>query len=218
MLTKDYIMRMIDTLVKVMERLLRLKEIKDYNGALDEIDKVTKELFGFDRKFINNLSDAQLVKMVSTSDVLIAPNCYLLGVLFKEEAEIFKLQKQDEMSTELYERSLNLFVEGLRNSSAEIEQDHLIKVNSVVEILENESITVDTEKSLLFYYEFTGAFDKAENLLYDLIDFDNQYIKDGILFCERLLKREDNDLIRGNLPREEITESLLFLKNKIKNE
>jgi len=214
MLTKDYIMRMIDTLVKVIERVLHLKEIEDFNGALDEIDKVTKELFGFDRNFINNLSDAQLVKMVSASEVLIAPNCYLLGALFKEEAEIFRLQNQEDTSIELYERALNLFVEGLRNSSAEIEEGHLNKIKGVVDILENESVTIDTEESLFFYYEFTGAYDKAENLIYDLIEYDNKYIENGISFCERLLKKDDNELINGNLPREEIAESLLSLRNK----
>ena len=214
MLTKDYIMRMIDTLVKVIERVLHLKEIEDFNGALDEIDKVTKELFGFDRNFINNLSDAQLVKMVSASEVLIAPNCYLLGALFKEEAEIFRLQNQEDTSIELYERALNLFVEGLRNSTAEIEEGHLNKIKGVVDILENESVTIDTEESLFFYYEFTGAYDKAENLIYDLIEYDNKYIENGISFCERLLKKDDNELINGNLPREEIAESLLSLRNK----
>ena len=44
MLTKDYIMRMIDMLIKVLERLLLMKESKNYNEALDEIEKVTKEL------------------------------------------------------------------------------------------------------------------------------------------------------------------------------
>jgi len=214
MLTKDYIMRMIDTLVKVIERVLHLKEIEDFNGALDEIDKVTKELFGFDRNFINNLSDAQLVKMVSASEVLIAPNCYLLGALFKEEAEIFRLQNREDASIELYERALNLFVEGLRNSGAEIEEGHLNKIKGVVDILENESVTIDTEESLFFYYEFTGAYDKAENLIYDLIEYDNKYIENGISFCERLLKKDDNELINGNLPREEIAESLLSLRNK----
>ena len=214
MLTKDYIMRMIDTLIKVLERLLLLKEGKNYNEALDEIEKVTKELFGFDRKFINSLSDSQLIKMISTSETLIAPNCYLLGVLFNEEAKIFKLQGEVEKSIEMYERSLNFFIEGLKSSNTAIEPDHFMKINHVVEALEDEAINIETERSLAFYYECTGKFDKAEDLIYDLIDFDPKYVDDGIQFCERLLKKEDNVLIRGNLPREEITESLSLLKNK----
>ena len=217
MLTKDYIMRMIDMLIKVLERLLLMKESKNYNEALDEIEKVTKELFGLNRKFINSLSDSQLIKMIAISETLFAPNCYLLGVLFKEEAEIFKLQGEPEKSTEMYERSLIFFVEGLKNSNAAIEPDHLTKINQVIETLGDEAISVSAERNLVFYFELIGKFDKAEDLLYDLIDFDSKYINDGIQFCERLLKKEDNVLIHGNLPREEITDSLSFLKNKIKN-
>lgn len=217
MLTKDYIMRMIDTLTKVLGRLLFLKKGKNYNEAFDEIEKVTKELFGFDRKFIDSLSDSQLIKMIAVSETLLAPNCYLLGVLFNEEAEIFKLQGDPERSTEMYERSFNFFVEGLKSSNAAIEPDHFMKINQVVEVLENEAINVETERNLVFYYELVGQFDKAEDLIYDLIDFDSKYINDGIQFCERLLKKDDDALIQGNLPREEITESLSLLRSKTKN-
>jgi hypothetical protein len=131
-----------------------MKESKNYNEALDEIEKVTKELFGLNRKFINSLSDSQLIKMIAVSETLFAPNCYLLGVLFKEEAEIFKLQGEPEKSMEMYERSLNLFVEGLKNSTTTIEHDHLTKINQVIETLEDAAINIETERNLVFYYEF----------------------------------------------------------------
>jgi hypothetical protein len=210
-------MRIIDTLIKVLERLLLMKESEHYHEALDEIEKVTKELFGLDRNFINSLSDSQLIKMIAVSETLLAPNCYLLGVLFKEEAEIIKLQGDTEQSSEVYERSLNFLIEGLKKSNVAIEPDHFTKINQVVEILENEAISVGTERNLVFYYELTGQFDRAEDLIYDLIEFDSIYIIDGIQFCERLLNKEDSALILGNLPREEIIDSLIFLKNKLKN-
>jgi hypothetical protein len=214
MLTKDYIMRMINTLSKVLAKLLLLKNSKNYNDALNEIEKVTKELFGLDRKFINSLSDSQLLKMISVSETLLAPNCYLLGVLFKEEAEIINLQGDPGKSIEKFERSFSFFVEGLKSSNVLIEEDQFAKIDAVAEILENTSISIETEINFVFYYEFTGKFDKAEDLIYDLIDYDPKYIKAGIQFCERLLKKEDNELILGRLPREEIANSLLFLKNK----
>ena len=207
---------MINTLSKVLGKLLLMKESKYYHEAFDEIDKVTKELFGLDREFINSLSDSQLLKMISISETLLPSNCYALGVLLKEEAEIFSLLCDHEKSSEMYERSFNLFVEGLKNSSVMIEEGQLTKIDNVAEILEKSSISVETEINFAYYYEFTGKFDKAEDLIYDLIDFDTKYITEGIKFCERLLSKEDSTLILGNLPRKEITNSLLFLKNKLK--
>ena len=214
MLTKDYIMRMIDSLVKMLERLVFLKQGKDFEEAFKEIDKITKELFGLDRLFINSISDSQLIKMISTSETLLAPNCYLLGVLFKEEAEIYKLINDSEKSFEMYERSLNLFIEGLKNSPILIEPEHLDKIQQTVAKLEDREINVGTEESLFFYYEYSGQFNKAEDLIFDLIDYDSKYLKDGIKYCERLLEKPDDMLIKGNLPREEIEESLKQLKEK----
>ncbi|MHB8338027.1 MAG: DUF6483 family protein, partial [Ignavibacteriaceae bacterium] len=48
MLTKDYLMRMIDTLVKALAKLVFSKDAKDYKTALSELNNVTKEFFGLD--------------------------------------------------------------------------------------------------------------------------------------------------------------------------
>ncbi len=215
MLTKDYIMRMIDILVKVLAKLIFYKKSRNFEEAFKEIDHITKEMFGLDRKFINSLSDSRLIEMIGKSETLLAPNCYLLGVLFKEEAEILELQNESEKSFEMYERSLNLFVEGLKNSPVLIESDHLSKINQTAAKLEDAAINIKTEENLFFYYEYTGQFDKAEDIIYDLIEYDPKYLKEGIKFCERLLEKPDNILIKGNLPREEVEESLSNLKSKI---
>ncbi len=213
MLTKDYIKRMIDVLTKVLARLVFLKQGKDFEEAFKEIDQVTKELFGFDRLLINSISDSQLIKMIGNNESLLAPNCYLLGVLFKEEADIYELQSFSKKSLEKYERSLNLFVEGLKNSPILIEPSQLSKIDNVVEKIEDQEINIRTEESLFFYYEFTGKFDKAEDIIFDLIDFNSQYKLDGISFYKRLLEKSDNDLIKGNLPRQEVEEGIEILKN-----
>ena len=215
MLTRDYIMRMIDTLVKALAKLIFQKDAKNYPEALNELEKITKEFFGFDRKLIERVSDAQLISMISASDTLLPPNCYLLGVLFKEEAEIFELQKNHEKSLTQYERSLNLFIEGLKNSPALIEPDHLNKINFVAEKLEDNIISIETEVNLFYYYELSGKFDKAENLIFDLIDYDSAFLEKGILFFERLLEKPDEIIMMGNLTRGEVEESILNLKEKL---
>ncbi len=217
MLTKDYIMRMIDSLVKMLARLVFLKQGKNFEEAFKEIDQITREIFGLDRMFINSISDSQLIKMIGNSESLLAPNCYLLGVLFNEEAEIYALQKLSEKSFEMYERSLNLFVEGLKNYHVLIEPDHLNKIHKVVEKIEDREINIKTEESLFYYYEYTGKFDKAEDLIFDLIDYDSKYYINGINFYKRLLDKPDNVLIKGNLPRQEVEEGIELLIKKQSN-
>ncbi|MHB1686774.1 MAG: DUF6483 family protein [Ignavibacteriaceae bacterium] len=216
MLTKDYLMRMIDTLVKALAKLVFLKDAKDYKTALTEINNMTKEFFGLDLNFVNNISDEQLIDLIGKNELLLPGNCYVFAVLIKEEAELFELQNESQKSLNLYERSLALFVEGLKNSPTIIEPGHLDKINFVIEKLKVREISIDTEENLLFYYEFSGKFDKAENILYDLMDYDPLYIENGLQFCERLLQKPDEDLIKGNLPRDEVEESLASLREKLR--
>ena len=91
MLTKDYLMRMIDTLVKALAKLVFLKDAKDYKTALSELNNVTKEFFGLDLNFVDNISDEQLINLIGKNELLLPGNCYVFGVLFYEEAEIFKV-------------------------------------------------------------------------------------------------------------------------------
>lgn len=206
---------MIETLAKVIERLLGLKNGNKTEEGFLEIDRVTREYFGLDRKFIDSLSDTQLIKMISISETLIAPNCYMLGVLFKEESDLYKLQNNEEKSLEMNERSLYFFVEGLKNYDVLIEPDHLKNMETVVERLNDKDINIDTEESLFFYYQYRGQFDEAENLIFDLIDYDSKYLNDGIKFYERLLEKPDEVLEKGNLPRNEVLESLQHLRERM---
>ena len=208
---------MIDTLVRVIERLLEFKRGSNTEEGFLEIDRVTKEFFGFNRKFIDSMSDSQLIKMISNSEALLAPNCYMLGVLLKEESDLYEMQNDKEKSMEMNERSLYFFVEGLKNNPVLIEPTHLENVDSLVERLDGKEINIDTEESLFFYYEFRGKFDEAENLIFDLIDYDSKYLSDGIKFYERLLQKPDEILEKGNLPRGEVQESLTQLRAKMKS-
>ena len=217
MLTSDYIMRMIDTLIKVLSRILFLKNGKNFPEALKELDSVTKELLGMDRMFIHSLSDEQLVQLMEKEGNLLAPKCYLLGIVFKEEAEIFKLQGDEESSIEFYMRSLYMFIAGIENSNALIEKNHLDKIDEVIDKLSDYEIPHDIGEKLLYYYEYTGRFDKTENLLYSLINEDSSFIDKGINYYQRLLLKNDSELEKGNLPRNEVEESLADLKSKKNN-
>ncbi len=215
MLTKDYLMRMIDTLVRVLARLVFLKNSKDYTKAFSELNNVAKEFFALDLNFAETISNRQLVELIGKNKLLLPGNCYVFGILFQEEAELFELQNDFPRAGGLYEKSLSLFTEGLKSSPSILQSDHLDKINSVVEKLNEFEINIETEENIFFFYEFTGNYAEAENVIYNLIEFDKSYIKSGIEFCMRLLEKSDEELIRGNLPRHEVEESLAGLKKKI---
>ncbi len=128
MLTRDYLMRMIDTLVKALAKVVFLKDARNFPEALKELDSVTKMNLGIDRTFINNLSNEQLFEIIDPDGKLIAPKSYLLGVVFKEEAEIYELQGEEDISVKLNLRSLYMFLTGIESSKSVMEDDHLKKI------------------------------------------------------------------------------------------
>ena len=212
MLTRDYLMRMIETLARVLAKLIFLKDAKNFPEALKELDSVTKKLLGIDRTFINNLSNDQLFNIIDPDKKLIAPKSYLLGVVLKEEAEIYGLQGDEEASIKLYLRSLNLFLMGIDSSKTLIEADHLKKIEIVIDKLKEYEIPQYLKQKIFGFYEFSGKYDKAENLLYDLIEADSNFTSEGIQFYKRLLSKSEEELIKGNLPKTEVEEGLLNVK------
>ncbi len=217
MLTRDYILRMIDVLSRALAKILFLKDGNNFKEALHELNMATKELIGMDRIFIHSVSDSQLVTLMEPEENLLSPKCYLLGIVFKEEAEISKQQGNEEEYIDFNMRSLYMFVEGIERSKVMIEKDHLKKIDEVIDKLNNYELPEDIKGKLFYYYEYTGKFDKAEDVLFSLVDEDNSYLNKGIDFYERLLKKNDTELEKGNLPRIEVEESLKDLLNKKSN-
>jgi len=215
MLTRDYLMRMIETLARALAKLIFLKDAKNYPEALKELNSVTKKLLGIDRTFINNLSNEQLFNIIDPDKKLIAPKSYLLGVVLKEESEIYELQGDEDTSVKLYQRSLYMFLTGIEFSNKIIEEDHLKKIETIIDKLKDYEIPQDLQVKLFRFYEFTRKYDKAEDMLYELIEKDSKFTSEGIQFYERLLDKSEEELIKGNLPNAEVEEGLINLKEKL---
>ncbi|HUX39412.1 MAG TPA: DUF6483 family protein [Rectinemataceae bacterium] len=62
------------------------------------------------------------------------------------------------------------------------------------------------------YYEDIGSFDKAEDLLYEMLSVsDSQIFALGKAFYDRLIALDDEVLKRGRLPRGEVEEEISHL-------
>jgi tetratricopeptide (TPR) repeat protein len=206
---------MIETLARALAKLIFLKDAKNYPEALKELNSVTKKLLGIDRTFINNLSNEQLFNIIDPDKKLIAPKSYLLGVVLKEESEIYELQGDEDTSVKLYQRSLYMFLTGIEFSNKIIEEDHLKKIETIIDKLKDYEIPQDLQVKLFRFYEFTRKYDKAEDMLYELIEKDSKFTSEGIQFYERLLDKSEEELIKGNLPNAEVEEGLINLKEKL---
>jgi hypothetical protein len=212
MIERDYIMRMINVLFRALESILHLKKQKDYPAALLELRQTMKILLGVDQTFIEQFSDEQLMEFFRLDDRTVAVKCYVLGVLLKEAAEIHRLQNEPEQHTTISLRSLNFLVESYLDAGNPIDEQHLPAIIALLDALKEHQLPIELRTKLFRFYEHTGQYAEAEDTFFSILEEDQSFVPEGIAFYERLLKKTDAELIIGNLPRNEVEEGLVNLR------
>ncbi len=111
MIHRDYIMRMIEQLNKVLAKILFNKELKQYDDAILEIQKSGEKFLGFNWKMIDQLSDADIISLLKIGGELNVGKTIVTASLLKEEAEILELLGKEDESWRAYLKSFSLYVE-----------------------------------------------------------------------------------------------------------
>lgn len=220
MIRKDYIMRMVAQFVKFLAKILRLKEAKQYEVALATIDQTLHDLFGWPSELIHSVSDNQLISMLKLGGALDVDKCIMLAAILKEEGDIYDAQANPKASHQSYHKALSLLLEAFLSGHSTNLPDHLVQLESLIDKVKAYDLSTKTKSKLFRYHEKTGDYSKAEDLLFELIEGpsgEGDSVEEGVLFYERLLKKDDRELIAGNLPRDEVVEGLSRLKELKKN-
>ncbi|HEX7571836.1 MAG TPA: DUF6483 family protein [Bacteroidota bacterium] len=212
MIEQDYFMRMVSMLAKMLARILFLKNQKDFPHALLEIEATGKTLLGIDHTLIRQLSPAQLMVLLGTDPSLAIPKSYILGLLLKEEAEIRSMMGEEDEAGLLNLKSLELLIDAWLQEGKALAPEHTDHVDALLAGLAGFALSPGLLEKLMAYHEGTGHFDRAENVLFDILAATPEFAPDGLQFYRRLLMKSDLDLRAGNLPREEILEGIAELK------
>ncbi len=214
MIERDYIMRMISQLTQVLTRVLLHKQAHEYPIARTELEAAYKSLLGLKPELLGQFSDAQLIEMFGGDEDIKATKSYVLGSLMKEEGEILLLEGNTEARDQMFLRAINMLLFSFNWAGNEAEPGHLDKIDSVLLNLYGAEFPVHVYEQLLKCYETTGRYDKAENVLFELVETDPLWIKKGLAFYQRLLQLSDEQLASGGFSRDEIVQGIEDLKQK----
>lgn len=88
MVRKGYIQRLIDELIEVAAKVMRLRTDGDDPAALQEIKAAAKRLVGFDTGALTRFSDASLLALLSSGGSLDAGKSLAAGALLDVQAQI----------------------------------------------------------------------------------------------------------------------------------
>lgn len=206
MLQRDYFMRMTEMFAAVLTKVLFNKENKNYDIAQQEIETASKTIVGIDLNLIRLLSIEDILKLLKTSDVY-AGRCLITAELLKEYADVLELQSN--INENFYLKSLYLYIEALLTNELPAPKDYYFKINQLIAKLNSLEFPVDLKYKLFEYFEISGQYSKAEDILFELINEDPRIVREkAVLFYKRLQKKTNEELNRGNLSREEVKEGL----------
>jgi tetratricopeptide (TPR) repeat protein len=214
MIRQDYIMRLIEQLGSVLVKLLRLKESGEYQEALQTINRTYQQFFGLSADLIGSVPDDYLLDTLKTGEVLDGDKCIIIALLLKEEGDVYEALKNHDESYHRYLKSLRLFLEVVISNAPMSLPEHLAQVETVIHNLEPYDLPPAVKTRLWQYYEKTGNYAKAEDVLFRLLDAQprGKISQEGIAFYKRLLAKSDAELQAGGLPRDEVEEGLQELR------
>ncbi len=214
MIHKDYLMRLIAEFTRFLAKLLKLKQAKDYQGALESIETLLWDQHGLSSKLILSTSTDYLISILKLGGTFDVNKCILLALLLKEEASIYELQEAFEESTPRYEKALDLLLEASLSGIKTDLENYLSEIEPLL-LKIPDKLDSRTRLRLFHYYDKTGNYALAEDFLFESLHHDalrDRVLDQGMLFYGRLLEKTDEELVAGNLPRDEVLAGLSELR------
>ena len=208
MFQRDYILRMMEQFTKVLAKVLFNKQTKNYEAAHDEIRKSYRTIFGIDEVIIYASSAEEIVELLKLRGKNDPKVYIILAELLREEADLFR---ESGLAKEEYaivcQKALSLYFEAILDNPMFQTKEYFEKINFILDELKNYHINFQVLFKTMKYFELTGKYSQAENVLFDLVELNPIAARnEGIKFYERLQLLSDEKLEAGNYSREEISQ------------
>ena len=209
MIHNDYILRMISQLAKVLAHIIQLREKGRDDDALREIDQSMQKLCGLNSQLVNSLSESSLIAALRGGASLDVGKCLVLAGLLKEEADLMADRNLEDDAAARYLKSLALYLEAMHDDARLVLPSYVERIQEVAGSLDEFVMPLDIRTRLMEYYEMSGAFGAAEDVLLDMLEDEEDDAQSiGADFYERMLELTDDELDSGDLPRDEVLEGL----------
>ncbi|MFH0988696.1 MAG: DUF6483 family protein [bacterium] len=212
MIERDYILRIINDLARVLSKVLLHKENKRYDEAQRDMTAAGKLLLGADPAFLDALSTDELIRLLRLSDRFDIEKCLLMAELLRERGEVAMLQQHEAEGVRGLIRSLTLYLELHSEFRDTLPKEISLRVSQLITSLAEFELPADLQWRLVRYYELQGQFARAEDTLFQLLGMDASYYDEAKKFYNRLAVKTDEELERGNLPREELKSGLASIE------
>lgn len=211
MLTEDYLMRMINLAVAAILRAVGLRKDGEYTKAHQEVEQALEQLTGLRWEILQNLEDPTLLGMLTTQEHLDRDRALLVAELFQEQGEIYSAQGKINLACSSWNTALFLTLEYAFEASSQEAKVLREKVEYLIQAAQSCSISFNANYSLFNYYELTGNYANAAQVITQLAasgNFQSELEQEIHEFYLRLLQLPDTTLIQGGLTRSQVQQML----------
>jgi hypothetical protein len=210
MLKKDY-MKEVENSLKIIRREIDKNIISgEIDKALEIINKELRSLVGLDIKTIDTLVFSDIINIISRENQYNAERYIALSELLYLQGRVLDRTREKEKKIVYYKKSMASFYEAYMEEEY-LEEKYLSDAIEVIDKISEYELPVEENRKIFRLYEAASKLDKAEDVLFSMIKQSNKginIIEDGISFYSRLKEKSKEELSKGNLPIDEIEESL----------
>lgn len=206
--------------MQALARIRSLKKEQDYGKAQQLLDQETKALAGSDAVGLVKLSENEILATVCRDEPTqsVRDKMLIITTLLNEAGDIAAAQDSAQSAREYYLKALNVLLATLAREDVFEFPEFVPRIEELAGRLRDAPLPVGTLSLLMYHYERTGQFAKAEDMLFALLEANPgsaAAVNFGVAFYGRLLAKSDQDLADGHLPRSEAQESLDELQSKL---
>jgi len=204
---------MVEDFAAAIARIVGLTGDGDIEEARRRIDRLAARFLRLEPGELTRLSESELLERTlrDTPPAFVADKVMMLVTALEKAGGVCRAEGDRKGLREALLTALGLlfWLERFdRNAPA---AKFAPVLENVLIALDGEPLPADLGLELMRYYEATGAFGKAEDILHVIRDTHPalEFVNDlGIEFYLRLLGKPDSQLVEGNLPRDEVESGL----------
>ena len=185
---EDFIKKAVRDFVRILHRVMGLKDVYRYDDALASIDAAREEILGLNATLAHHLPARDLVDMVTVGEIVDIRRLLVLAESLKLEGDIYADLGNAKKRDALYTKALEIHLEIADVAEQGKFPDEFTSLETLHSLIETE-LPQETHANLLFHYEAAGHYHLAAATLFDFLEDypeEGMMVEEGRAFFERL--------------------------------
>jgi hypothetical protein len=201
---RDYLLRLIEQAVRLLQAVFGLVDLRRYPEALAMLNEGYRQFFGMDSDTLMRLPLPFLRKEFGDD----AEGIALMAALLEAEGDVLTLMGNEPAALARWERALNILLDAHAEKWFAAPADLPTTVETLAERLRAYTLPADLSARLFRHFAAAGECARAETYLWEWVESaehggGQQEVKS---YYERLLALDDAALLAGGLTRTEVEE------------